>query len=138
MIMIKSFSVAHTSSHQSSISIDVDKKLHIKHLSNVLIVENQDALNDDNIRRIDGLHVILIQRVCDIVVGWDLDRFSVQNVLQGFEHGTVIERIGMVKIERAILRPNALIFCQFFVKLVEIKKFRKLKSLVASDLLTDS
>ena len=82
-----------TSSGQPGVGVRVNEELHVEHLPDVLVVEDEDPLQEDDVGGTDGGELARDASVLLEVVDWDLGRLALLDVLQAGDQQLVVERV---------------------------------------------
>ena len=94
--------IAQDASCQAHIGIGIDKDLDIQDVAQLLILENEDSVDDDNLRRLDS-QSLLRAVVLHKRVGWAIDRLTLLESLDMLDHKPSIEGLGVVVVELCAL-----------------------------------
>lgn len=87
------FIISLTSPRQPGVGVGVDKQFHVKQVPDVLLVEDEDTLEEDDVRREDLAELARFAGVGLEVVDGHLGRLAVLDVTEAVQHQVVVERV---------------------------------------------
>lgn len=100
------------------VRVGVDEQLHVEEVADSREVKHKNALEQDDVRRIDRHNLVGCNGVCAVIILIYRDFLALEDVPQGPEHEILVESIRMVEIKSALGGPDLLFVSQFPIEAV--------------------
>lgn len=110
--------IAQHAAQDALIGIGLDEDLEVEEIAQALILEDQDALDDDDLARLDDLR-LLRARVAREVVDGTLDALSLAQRLEMRDEQVRLERVRMVVVDVLALLKRNLVMCPVVIIVID-------------------